>query len=261
MGSIHITSFSPYISKKVKAVILMKEKSQFRDHRFVQKVLFEGEQVEITHTGIHIPFEYTVPKDAPYSIMQYPMGIDWGIHVKVEKSTLSSESRWHRFVVLPHVLQSESPPSIDKVPMQTGMGLPSIMGDFIWMWRVLCRSKTFTIHADEREYSPGDTVTGTLQVFKQFSNATLRIYFVLLKGALEKRRGKKKFRVASQEEHLALHRKDTFQQGSVIPFSFPLPPSTFPDCESENYGIHWKLRAVLNTRVAECNFMVRPLVY
>lgn len=267
-GAIHFSSFSPYTAEEVITYILMKERDPYSDHRFIKKVLCKGENVGIDSEGEYIPFEYTVPEDAPYSILQSPVGIEWGVYVSIKKSKFSSEKIWHKFVVLPHVLKSESPPPLDKVPIPLGEGFPSMTGDFVRLWRYFARSKAFSIHTDEKEYSPGDTVSGALHIAKQFNNATLRIYLVLLKGVVASKKGteEKEFLVGAEEERLVLHTKETFQPGSQYPFSFPLSPLTYPDFESKNRGIHWKLRAILRNpfrtaKVAECDLKVRPLVF
>ncbi len=270
-GSIYITSFSSYTADKVEASILMKEKyidkyGQAREFHSIKKEILERNHVEVTPSGIYISFEYTISEDAPYTFFQYPVGITWGIHVSIRKSRFFSEKKWHELIVLPHLLKFEPSP-LDRVPLLLKREIfPGITGYYLQLWRSLWRSTAISIHTDEDYYSPGDTVSGNVQVFKQINNADLRIYFVFLRGNIFLGKKKeRKFKAIVEKEQLILHTNETFQSGSVVPFSFPLPLFTYPDFETEHSGVHWKVRAVVSRfimmKVAECQLKVRPLIF
>lgn len=284
-GSLHISSFSPYFAQEINAYIIMKEKYKDNWGRIcvdnsIKKVLFERKNVEISPAGHHVPFEYTIPEDAPYTFNQYPIGFNWGIQVSIKKTRFSQEKKWKRIIVLPHVLKSESHPSLDKVPMSLHEEIfPDMKADFRRLWHQFTKSTAFEIQTDRKEYFPGDLITGRIHFHKQFRNETLKICLVFIRGGFYPRKeflkrstfpknkvGKKKFVKLMEKEELISSKKATFPSGSAYPFSIQLSPLTFPDIETEHSGIHWKVRATMVKpfyigRFTECRLKILPLVF
>jgi hypothetical protein len=115
------------------------------------------------------------------------------------------------------------------------------------------------IQLEKKEYSPGDIISGTLHFFKDFEDATLKIYQVLIlkPKALWK---------PAEKEHSVLHATDTFWAGSKVPFSLPLSPSAYPNFKVEHSTISWKLRVIISKSfhhadVAEVGLKILPLSF
>ena len=263
-----ITSPSPYTAKEVKAMIVMWEKyssklSYIRESKSIQEVLFKDDNIQITPHGRHIPFKYTVPENAPYTFFEIPIRIEWLVCVSVKKSRFSSESISKRFTVLPHILESGSPPSLENIPNpEYELHLTEFRSGFTQLWRSVgpySMSDSFSVQVDEREYSPGDTLSGDILFLKDFDDVTLNIYLVFL------RRAKALWR-PEEREHLIVHKKDTFSSGSRFHFSFPLSNGMCPDFETEHSKIAWKLRAILSkpfhiAKTTESDLKIQPLKY
>ena len=267
-GELYITSPLPYTAKEVKATIVLWEKyssklSYVRESKSIQAVLFKEDDIQITPHGRRIPFTYTIPENAPYTFFEIPIRVEWLVCVSVKKSKFSSESKSEKFTVLPHILESGSPPSLENIPKpEYEFRLTEFRSGFTQLWRLVgpfSMSDSFSIHIDKREYSPGDTVSGDILFLNDFGNATLSIYLVFL------RRAKALWR-PEEREHLIIHKKDTFSSGSRFHFSFPLSKRMCPDFETEHSRISWKLRAIVSkpfhaAKITEHDLKIQPLRY
>ena len=266
-GSLHISSPYPYKAREIKAVILMREfymnkLSMIRESQY-KDILFAEQDVEITPTGIHHTMSYSVPKDAPFTFQETPTKIEWGVHVLVKKSRFFSESAFQSFVVLPHVLTSESPP-LNKVPIppQDYGWLDDISIGVTHLWRLVgpfSKSTYLRIQPEKSVYSPGDTVAGSVHFSRDFNNAVLSVYLVHVKKA------KALWKPASRE-YLMQRTTDTFKAGAHVPFSFPLSPLMYLEFETEHAKIFWKIRAIMrmpfhSAKVTESYLKIRPLEF
>ena len=217
--------------------------------------------MQITPHGRRIPFKYIIPENAPYTFFEPPVRVEWLISVSVKKSRFSSERITKRFTVLPHILESGSPPSLENIPKpEYEFRLTEFRSGFTQLWRLVgpfSMSNSFSIHIDKREYSPGDTVSGDILFLKNFENVTLNIYLVFM------RRAKALWR-PEEREHLIVHKKDTFGSGSRFHFSFPLSNGMCPDFETGHSRVSWKLRAIVSkpfhvAKITEHDLKIQPL--
>lgn len=193
-----------------------------------------------------------------------PSEIRWGVHVLVKKSRSSKESAFQQFVVLPHILESESPPPLDIVPIPTSTY--SLSSQFsiarTQMWRSFgpfSKSAYLDIQVEESVYSPGDTIAGNVHFSTDFEDSVLSVYLVLVKKA-------KALWKPGEREYLKLRTADTFRAESRIPFSFSLSPLFFPEFETEHSKMYWKIMAVVTRslhieKYAECYIRIKPLEF
>ncbi|MBU7023776.1 MAG: hypothetical protein HXS40_06375 [Theionarchaea archaeon] len=229
-----------------------------------EEVLFTEQDIEVTPAGFYRTINYSIPKDAPFTFQDVPSVIKWGVHVLVKKSRFFKESAFQQFVVLPHVLESESPPPLDIVPIPTSKY--SLSSHFsiarTQMWRSFgpfSKSAYLDIQLEESAYSPRDTIAGNVHFSRNFEDAVLSVYLVLVKKA-------KALWKPGEKEYLKLRTTDTFRAESRIPFSFSLSPLSFPEFETEHSKMYWKIRAVVSRplhigKYAECYIRIKPLEF
>lgn len=264
-GSLHISSLSSDRAREIKAVVLMREwyinkigHPSWTEH---EELLVSEQDIEITPAGIHHTIDYPIPEDAPFTFEDRPIKFEWGVKVSVKKSRFFRESAFQKFTVLPHVLKSESPPLIDRVPIPTPKYgfIPDLSSAAIQLWRsfrLLSKSEGLRIQLEESVYFPGDTVTGSIFFSKGFEDAVLSIYLIFM--------GKQKtLPRPAKKEHLMVRTPNTFQAGSEVPFSFTLSPLTCPEFETEKWKISWKIRATVTRRFhigkyAESYIKIKP---
>jgi hypothetical protein len=267
-GSLHISSQTPYRAREIKVAILTKEfymniLSMLQESRH-EEILSAERDIEVTPTGFYRTINYSIPRDAPFTFQDVPSVIKWGVHILVKKSRLSQESVFREFVVLPHVLESELAPPLDMVPIPTSEYSLSSHASVAatQMWRSFgpfSKSKHLQIHLEESVYSPGDTVAGNVHFSRNFENAVLSVYLVLVKKA-------KALWKPGEKEYLKLRATDTFRAESGIPFSFTLSSLTYPEFETEHAKMYWKIRAIVTRplhigKYAECYLRIKPLEF
>jgi hypothetical protein len=249
-GSLRISSPTPYRAREIKAVVLMREwytnrlsHPSWTEHK---ELLVSEQDIEITPTGIHHTIDYPILKDAPFSFEDRPIRIEWGVKVSVKKSWFFRESAFQRFTVLPHVLKSESPPLIDRVPIpiQKHGFISDLLLEGTQLWRSFgpfSKSEGLRIQLEKSVYFPGDTVTGSIFFSKGYGGAVLSIYLIFMAKQVT-------FFRPIEKEHLIVRIPSTFQAGSEVPFSLTLSPLTCPEFETEKWKISWKIRAIVTRR-------------
>ncbi|MGC1121156.1 MAG: hypothetical protein WBA22_08680 [Candidatus Methanofastidiosia archaeon] len=267
-GSLHISSLSPDRAREIKAVILWREwyvnKLGMIFTTQHEELLVLEQDIEITPTGIHHTINYSIPEDAPFTFEDRPIKIQWGVKVSVKKSRFFRESAFQKFIVLPHVLKSESPPLIDRVPIPTPehgfISDLSIGATQLWRsLRPLSKSEGLRIQLEKSVYFPGDTVTGSIFFSKGFKDAVLSIYLTFMAKLETLPR-------SGEKEHLMVRIPNTFQAGSEVPFSFTLSPLMCPEFETEKWKISWKIKAIVTRRFhigkcAESHVRIKPLEF
>lgn len=268
-GNIHISAVSPYTAKMVTAEIIRTEKHRCRslnngicESKTVEKVLVSDENVMVTPPGKCIPFEYTIPEDAPYSIMTGTTYTFWTIKVSVKKSRFFTEKGSHQLVVLPHILKSGTSPPADRVPLpRHGFSIlvPLFRPFHWWRYRLSTRDEHVSMQTDSHQYSPGETISGKIYFSRDFRDVDVKIYFVFVSKP-------KKYKILAEKELQAVSVHDTFYAGSTFFFSCLLPQDVYPTGETEYSEMFWVVRAVISrpfrfTKVVEQEIEVNPLVF
>jgi hypothetical protein len=264
-GSLHISSLSPYKARGIKAVILMREwyinRLAYPSWTEHEELLFTEQDIEITPTGIHHTIDYPIPRDASFTFEDRPTRIEWGVKVSVKKSRFFRESAFQKFTVLPHLLKSELPPLIDRIPIpiQKHGFISDLLLEGTQLWRSFgpfSKSEGLRIQLEKSVYFPGDPVTGSIYLSRHFEDEVLSIYLIFVRKLKTVLR-------PGEKEHLMVRITNTFQAESEVPFSFTLSPLTCPEFETEKWKISWKIRAIVTRRFhigkyAETYIKIKP---
>ena len=270
-GSIHIQTFTPYRAEKIHAELIKLEKYRGRsrscwsgicEEKTVEKVLVSAENVEITPPELCISFEYYISPDASYSLMTLTSFTFYTIKVSVKKSRFFSEKGSERLVVLPHLLESENPPSIHKIPLpKNGISImvPSMKPPHMWRYSPFTSEEKIHLQIDKGRYTPGDIMTGAVQFFRESKDTDVKIFLVFVSKP-------KKLKMCAEKEISALSFHDDFQTGSIFPFSYSIPLDIYPTGETEHSEMYWIVRVVIKnplkfTKIIEERIIIDPLIY
>lgn len=121
--------------------------------------------------------------------------------------------------------------------------------------------KIFPFHGVWGIIAWGLTLSTTYSLVTVFyiDDVTLNIFLVFVRKA-------KALWKPAEEEHLIMHKKNTFSSGSRFHFSFPLPSKMYPDLETEHSRVSWKLRGIISRpfhigEITEIDLKIKPLKY
>ncbi len=291
-GTVHITAESPKTAREVVITLLSRVEAPYRRKNSLHyrdeliKVLFIDKNVEITPSGKKIPFLYKIPEDAPYSFDNGSIRITWSITASVRYGRFSLESfrgytgvqsdflesLIHKtvskeFVVLPHVLQSESPvyapPPVCKTFASTILRRPVHVWRYTGLFHetshvnmVLRKWYSGSSRDQSTGYYPGDKIAGTLYLTREI-HGDLKVYLVFSCTFKSDK---------TEEETLVAHTRGEFPRGSSFSFSFVIPETVYPTMKTRNVTMTWAVRAVIKrlfrfTKVVEQEIEVNPLIY
>ncbi len=292
-GSVHFSSTSPKTAKEVTIIVFNKIRLLGkRSYRYIPepfvKPLFNNKNVEIS-TGTRIDIAYTIPEDALWTFDNGVTKIRWYISGVVQYGVrfwspqdipvvlpllldLAPNVEIKEFVVLPHVLKSESSPDKVFIPVCKHYSDSSASYRPFHLWRYtgpLHKSshveivlKRYTLDQylnipEKDHYYPGDSISGALYFGEPFSNCDLDIYLVFLT--------KPKTLDKTEEEHLITHTHGTFNRGSSFPFSFAIPETAYPTFKTNYLEMWWVVRVVISnpfrfTKVIEKEIIIDPLM-
>lgn len=296
-GTVHITAESPKTARKIVITLLRRvessnarEKSPYYRDEFI-KALFVDKNVEITPFGKHVPFSYKIPEDALYTFDNGSIKITWRITASVKYGHFSLEpflelfseftgmqsdflkslthnTVFKEFVVLPHVLQSESPPVHVPSPVCKNFGASILRRPFrVWWYTGLSHKTSHVNMILKKWYSgssgdlstghyPGDKIAGTLYFTREI-HGDLKVYLVSSSTFKS---------LKTEEETLIAHTRGGFTRGSSFSFTFTIPETVYPTIKTTNVTFTWTVRAVIKrlfrfTNVVEQEIEVTPLIY
>lgn len=261
-GRVHVSSEDgPYTAKRFEILMVRTEKYRQQQGKSasmrketIHNVLFRTENLGIG-VGQTFDFTYLIPENAFFTFNTGLSAVQWEVQVVVKRGFFPKKVS-EQVVVLPHVAKSETLPSPDRVPApQTEVyGELRILYRPFHAWRYtgfLHRCESMNMLLDEEEYTPGDSVRGTLTFSSDFMDADLTVYLVFLTKS-------KGYDVTEVEEVIA-HVKDNFYTGSAFPFSCSIPEERLPSLRTNHSRIWWVVRAVLSRRFAFTKVVEREI--